>query len=281
MSDIRLAFSFKNHRKRKKANKLLKLEPSATDYLIDLWIATAENHPDGILHGMDETDIALEAGWNGEPREFVKALKTAGWLDNSKGVYRLHDWGDHQRWIIHRPQRVERARKAALAKHAKDKENKESKTRGSANRMLSASDKHATEHAPSPSPSPSPTPKDKKPTSGRPPHFSKAYQGEIIKKLEAAAKSLLIEFPEVFKFIQFNCKAKVHPGALCYVLEEMKKKNDIDDYWAFGIKLVKKYDWNFKDADRIEEGEKDKINFNKMVKAIENAMVLGGKSLAI
>lgn len=120
--------------------------------------------------------------------------------------------------------------------------------------------------------------KDKKATSGRPIHFSKAYQKEIVKKIETAAKSILIKFPEVFKFVQFNCKAKVHPGALCYVLEEMNKQNGIDDYWAYGIQLVKKYNWNFKDADRIAEGEKDKVDFNKIVKAIEVVMKRGSKS---
>lgn len=117
----------------------------------------------------------------------------------------------------------------------------------------------------------------KKPTSGRPPHFSKAYQTEIVKKIEKAAQKLKPHFPEVFKFIQFNCKAKIHPGALCHVLDEMSKQNGIEDYWAYGIQLAKKYNWNFRDADRIAEGEKDKIDFNAFVKAIEITMKQGGK----
>ena len=70
-SDIRLAVSFRGHRKRKRLRLLL--GPGSTDCLIDLWIATAMTHPSGVLHGMDEIDIALEAGWEGDPQQFVAA----------------------------------------------------------------------------------------------------------------------------------------------------------------------------------------------------------------
>ena len=79
-SDIRLAVSFRGHRKRKRLRLLL--GPGSTDYLIDLWIATAMNHPNGILQGMDEIDIALEAGWEGEdPHRLVSALVECGFLE--------------------------------------------------------------------------------------------------------------------------------------------------------------------------------------------------------
>jgi hypothetical protein len=57
---------------------LLGLKKRGTVYLLDLWIASAQNHPDGILSGMDSTDIALEANWPGDPDEFVVALQEAG-----------------------------------------------------------------------------------------------------------------------------------------------------------------------------------------------------------
>ena len=79
-SDIRLAVSFRGHRKRKRLRLLL--GAGSTDCLIDLWIATAMTHPSGILQGMDEIDIALEAGWEGDPQKFAAALVECGFLSN-------------------------------------------------------------------------------------------------------------------------------------------------------------------------------------------------------
>lgn len=115
-SDIRLAVSFRGHRKRKRLRLLL--GPGSTDYLIDLWIATAMNHPNGILQGMDETDIALEAGWEGDnPQKLVSALVECGFLEKAEnGVYTLHDWEDHQAYVIHAERRKAQARNAAAAR---------------------------------------------------------------------------------------------------------------------------------------------------------------------
>ena len=75
--DIRLLASFKGHRKRKRLKRLI--GPEATDYLIDLWLTTRMDRPDGILYGWDEYDIADAAGWpdEKEPSEFINALKDA------------------------------------------------------------------------------------------------------------------------------------------------------------------------------------------------------------
>jgi hypothetical protein len=120
-TDIRISVSFLNHRKRKRLKMLL--GAGATDYLIDLWIASAMNHPDGILSGMDEVDIALEAGWEGNPNEFIEALLTCRFLEkDEKGVYFLHDWEEHQPWVVNAKARSEKARKAVNARWGKKKE---------------------------------------------------------------------------------------------------------------------------------------------------------------
>lgn len=120
-TDIRIAVSFRGHRKRRKLKMLL--GPGATDYLLDLWIATAMNHPDGVLAGMDHMDIALEAGWEDNPDRFVSALVDCGFLETTEeGVYCLHDWVDHQPYVRGAPVRAERARKGALAKWGIDPE---------------------------------------------------------------------------------------------------------------------------------------------------------------
>ena len=137
-SDIRLAVSFRGHRKRKRLRLLL--GPGSTDYLIDLWIATAMNHPTGTLRGMDETDIALEAGWEGEPKKFVSALVECGFLDKTpNGVYALHDWEEHQAYVIHAERRKAQARNAAAVRW-KPQEDED---------MPEACSQHADSNAPS------------------------------------------------------------------------------------------------------------------------------------
>jgi hypothetical protein len=149
-NDIRVVTSFKGHRKRRKLQMLLAKQPSATDFLLDLWIATSENHPNGVLSGMSDLDIALEAGWEGNPSEFVKALVEAGFLEkNGDTTYRLHDWEEHQPWVFHARERSDRARQAARVRWGNDKD---------ADSMLDRCDLHADRNAPSPTPNPSPSP---------------------------------------------------------------------------------------------------------------------------
>lgn len=115
-TDIRISVSFKDHRKRKRLKTLI--GPDATDYLLDLWISAAMNRPTGVLDGMDELDIALEAGWDpekkGDPSVFVSALVECKLLDcREDGVYVLHDWDEHQTYAMYAPARAEKAKKAA------------------------------------------------------------------------------------------------------------------------------------------------------------------------
>ncbi len=116
--------------------------------MLNLWIATAQNHPDGHLRGMDEVDIALEANWEGDPKMLVNALLDCKWLDKNNEGYKLHDWEEHQPWVCHSKERSEMARQAALVRWGKGNE---------ANNMHSACETHAECNAPSPSPSPSPS----------------------------------------------------------------------------------------------------------------------------
>ena len=167
-TDIRLAVSFRGHRKRKRLRLLL--GPGSTDFLLDLWIATAMNHPDGILTGMDETDIALEAGWEGEPQAFVAALLECRLLDKTEHGYALHDWAEHQAYVVHAEDRKAQAKNAAAkrwaARTAPDMPTECAEHGGgSAVSNASAGSEPATGNAhaksgnaPSPIPSPSPVP---------------------------------------------------------------------------------------------------------------------------
>ena len=80
--DIRIDLSFLTHRKRKKLFN--SLGPQGVLSLIDLWLNTAQNRPKGVLTGMDEADIALDAQWDGDAAQFCKALIEVGFLDKGK-----------------------------------------------------------------------------------------------------------------------------------------------------------------------------------------------------
>jgi hypothetical protein len=111
--DIRLATSFKGHRKRKKLKRLLGF--GAEVYLIDLWLTVAMDCPEGVLTGWNEEDIADSCDWPEEPKELVDALIGSGWLEkNSNGEYVLHDWGEHQGWACNANARSEAASKNIL-----------------------------------------------------------------------------------------------------------------------------------------------------------------------
>lgn len=155
-TDIRIAVSFKGHRKRKRLKMML--GPGSTDYLIDLWISTAMNHPDGRLVGMDEIDIALESGWDGDPQQFVDAMLKCCFLDRCDDGYCLHDWEDHQLYAMHAEERKERARNAAARRWGK-KRNAGSMPEAMPNNAGSMPEAMPLP-SPTPSPIPSPSPKE-------------------------------------------------------------------------------------------------------------------------
>jgi hypothetical protein len=117
-TDIRLSVSFKGHRKRAKLRRIL--GDRATDYLIDLWITVSMDRPDGDLKGFDETDIAIMAGWQEDPKAFVAALINVGFLDIDNGDYRLHDWVDHNPWASSATERSDKSRFSKMASAYKD-----------------------------------------------------------------------------------------------------------------------------------------------------------------
>jgi hypothetical protein len=163
-TDIRISVSFRDHRKRKKLR--LMLGPGSAEYLLDLWISTAMNHPSGVLAGMDALDIALEAGWEGDPETFISALMRCGFLDRAEdGVYSLHDWEDHQSYVVHAPDRIARAKKGAEARWEGKRRGKRKDARGiqekcpeNALSIQGAMLNSEISNAPAPSPVPSPTP---------------------------------------------------------------------------------------------------------------------------
>ena len=157
-TDIRVAISFKNHRKRKRLKSLL--GDSGVIALIDLWLGVAASRPSGVLDGWDAVDISLEAGWEGDPNEFMSALIECKFLDHCDGVLCLHDWDRHQGWVVGAEARSEKARNAAISRWEK-RNGRKGEKQGDATSINEQSDEHNSSNAPSPNPSPNPSPKER------------------------------------------------------------------------------------------------------------------------
>src|SRR5262249_18536393 len=56
------------------------------------------------------------AEWDGEPGTFIAALRQLRFLDGGEGSYLIHDWADHNPWVVNRPKRIELARAAAMTR---------------------------------------------------------------------------------------------------------------------------------------------------------------------
>jgi hypothetical protein len=112
--DIRLNRNFRDNRKRKRLNA--ELGPAAVLALVDLWIWTAENRPDGNLAGMEAADIEAECNWTGEPGKLVETLCRLKLLDATSTGFAVHQWAEHQPWVSGFPQRQEAAQKALAAR---------------------------------------------------------------------------------------------------------------------------------------------------------------------
>jgi hypothetical protein len=176
-TDIRLPISFKAHPKRKRLERIL--GPGYLDYLIDLWLSTAQHRAEGVLKGWDDFDIAIAAGWEDDPKKFIDALLNCGFLDiSTEKTYTLHNWRKHQGWCVGAEYRSNKSRILALVKN----HGKEAGYRIAAEKFgihpadygfeidkdsfQAECDEHAgcsadgmqSPHAPSPSPSPTPSP---------------------------------------------------------------------------------------------------------------------------
>lgn len=88
--------------------------------LVTLWLWAAQNRPDGSLRGMTAAHIEAVARWDlTRPGAFVKALLEVGFLEGEEGRYSVHDWAEHQLWVLTQDARHEQAKKAAEARWKK------------------------------------------------------------------------------------------------------------------------------------------------------------------
>ncbi len=113
-SDIRLSVSFWDHWK----TVVLKedLGYQGVESLQRLWCFSAINKPTGKLVGMNSRAIEIAARWTGAPGALTTKLVELAFLDSQNGVYELHDWEEHNGYVVHAPDRSDKARKAASAR---------------------------------------------------------------------------------------------------------------------------------------------------------------------
>lgn len=160
-NDMRLSLDFVDHRKTKKLQR--RLGAAAVLALITLWSRAGDRRTDGDLSGMSNEDIAIDAGWDGDPDVFVRELVDVGWLDGESGAYRIHDWDEEQPWLSGAEERANKARHAALVKAGKADPKKWQERAvldpgKSEIEQCSNGQKPVSSSAPSPCPSPNPTP---------------------------------------------------------------------------------------------------------------------------
>lgn len=154
--DIRLKTDFPDHDKTDDLVGLI--GECAVRCLLRLWCWAAENRPKGLLYDKSDLEIERKARWNGPPNAFVAAcLRVRFMVRTGEGILLLHDWDEHQIWIIHAPERKAKARLAAEERWKKQLSLDATSIAHSITTGIAQSEfSIARGNAPSPSPSPSP-----------------------------------------------------------------------------------------------------------------------------
>lgn len=152
--DIRLDVGFFDHPKTRKLKRII--GDTGIIALLRLWAFAAIYRPDGDLSGYDWKEIADAAGWRGRTEKLIEALIEARFLESTPDRrVKLHDWSDHQPWVVHAADRSSRAKKAA--------EKRWSRKDGCGEHNSAHTDSNAKCNAkcnaPTPTPTPTPNPK--------------------------------------------------------------------------------------------------------------------------
>lgn len=93
-------------------------EPRAWTHVVELWLWVSRHAPEGDLGKMPDAAVAHVAGWRGDAGAFVNALRTAGFLDET----RIHGWYEHN-GAHFRKQAADKVRNSRLAAEPVVKEN--------------------------------------------------------------------------------------------------------------------------------------------------------------
>ncbi len=93
----------RQHPKLKRLCRSLKCSPQmAVGLLHFLWWWAVDFAPDGSLHGYNAQDIADAIDWTEDADALLKALTSAGFLDETPEAVVIHDWPDHGAKTVNR-----------------------------------------------------------------------------------------------------------------------------------------------------------------------------------
>ena len=118
MAWIQVHQTLKDHRKVYAAADALDVDPAhALGLIVSFWLWALDNAPSGSLDGISNRMIARAAQWTGDADEFVEALKTAEFVDETQdGGLELHDWQEYTGSLIEkREAEKQRSRKRRAA----------------------------------------------------------------------------------------------------------------------------------------------------------------------
>ena len=118
MAWIQVHQTLKDHRKVYAAADALDVDPAhALGLIVSFWLWALDNAPSGSLDGISNRMIARAAQWTGSADEFVEALKTAEFVDETPdGGLELHDWQEYTGSLIEkREAEKQRSRKRRAA----------------------------------------------------------------------------------------------------------------------------------------------------------------------
>ena len=113
-TDIRISVGIVNHPKTVKLMR--RCGDRAFFSIISLWTWAAQYRPDGVLTGLDKEDIEIASAWQGESGKFFNELIALKFVEESEGVFLLHDWAEHNSWAAKADERSGQARFSRLAK---------------------------------------------------------------------------------------------------------------------------------------------------------------------
>ena len=156
-NDMRLDLNFVEH---PKVKRLIRKAGYESFYaLIKLFSIAGKMYQNGVFKDCEIEDIEDFANWNGESGLLTSAMIEVGFLDDTEEGYAIHDWKEHQPWIINSEARSIQAKKAVEARWNKKLKRKTNTQDADSIQGEYAQYTDSNTPLPSPSPSPSPLPK--------------------------------------------------------------------------------------------------------------------------
>jgi len=100
---IEIHQSLPTHKKTLLASDALGITPvHLMGHMVAFWLWALDNVPDGDLDNISPRVIARAAQWEGDPEQFVGALISVGFIDETGNGLAIHDWYDYAGRLIER-----------------------------------------------------------------------------------------------------------------------------------------------------------------------------------